>query len=159
VVALDSTCSKVAGCGPGSPQGRWLAADLAANHTLCTLAVWHHPAFSSAVDGGIPGAMPLWSAVVAGGADLVLNGHRHHYERFAPMDAGGASDPARGAREIVVGTGGNDLEGFGPPAAGSEVRVASFGVLELRLSLTAYSFRLIGIDGSVLDQGNGSCHS
>ena len=159
VVALDSNCSKIAGCGASSPQGRWLAADLAANHTLCTLAFWHHPAFSSAPGGGIPGSQPLWNTSVAGGVDLVLNGHRHQYERFAAMAAGGSSNPARGAREIVVGTGGNDLETFGPAVESSEVRLSTFGVLQLTLSATGYTFRFVGIDGSVLDQGNGACHT
>jgi hypothetical protein len=159
VVALDSTCDKIGGCGRSSPQGRWLAADLAANPTLCTLAIWHHPAFSSARGGGIPGSEPLWNTVVAGGVDLVLNGHRHQYERFAAMGARGSSDPARGAREIVVGTGGNDLEAFGPAVTGSEMRLSTFGVLELTLSATDYTFRFVGIEGSVLDQGNGACHT
>jgi hypothetical protein len=159
VVALDSNCPKVGGCEPSSPQGRWLAADLAANRTLCTLAIWHHPAFSSAPSGGIPGSQPLWNSVVAAGVDLVLNGHRHHYERFTAMDPGGSSDAARGAREIVVGTGGNDLEAFGQAVLGSDVRLSTFGVLELTLSATGYTFRFVGIDGSILDQGNGACHT
>ena len=97
--------------------------------------------------------------VVAGGVDLVLNGHRHQYERFAAIGAGGSSNPARGAREIVVGTGGKDLEAFGAAVPGSEVRLSTFGVLELTLSATEYSFRFVGIDGSVLDQGHGVCHA
>ena len=156
VVALDSTCAKV-GCGPTSAQGRWLAGDLAKDTSLCTLALWHHPAFSSAVDGGIPGSLPLWTAAVAGGVDLVLNGHRHQYERFSPLDANGTSAPAGGTREIVVGTGGNDIEAFGATAPGSEVRIGAFGVLELTLGATGYSFRQLGTDGSVLDQGSGTC--
>lgn len=159
VVALDSNCDQVSGCGRSSPQGRWLAADLSANPTLCALAIWHHPAFSSARGGGIPESEPLWSTVVAGGVDLVLNGHRHQYERFAAIGAGGSSNPARGAREIVVGTGGKDLEAFGAAVTGSEVRLSTFGVLELTLSATEYSFRFVGTDGSVLDQGDGVCHA
>jgi hypothetical protein len=110
------------------------------------------------VDGGIPGSLPLWTAAVAGGVDLVLNGHRHQYERFAPMDASGSVAPAGGTREIVVGTGGNDIEAFGASARGSEVRIGAFGVLELTLGAAGYSFRQLGIDGTVLDQGSGSCH-
>ena len=159
VLALDSTCANNGGCGPASPQGRWLAADLSASGAQCTLAIWHHPAFSSASAGGSVGSLPLWRAVVEGGADLVLNGHRHHYERFAAMDAAGSSDPASGAREIVVGTGGNDIEPFGAVEPTSQVRVQAFGVLELTLSATGYAFRFVGIDGALLDQGDGSCHA
>jgi Calcineurin-like phosphoesterase len=159
VVALDSNCDQVGGCGPSSPQGDWLAADLAANPTLCTLALWHHPAFSSARGGGIDGSKPLWNMAVAGGVDLVLNGHRHQYERIAALGTRGSADPARGTREIVVGTGGNDLETFGPAIIGSEVRLATFGVLELTLAATGYTFRFVGIDGSTLDQGNGACQT
>jgi len=158
VVALDSTCSKMGGCGPGSPEGRSLAAALAAHPSRCMLAYWHHPAFSSALAGGVPGSAPLWASAVDGGVDLVLNGHRHQYERFATLDAAGTPTPSGGARELVVGTGGNDLEAFGPPQPGSEVRVAAFGVLQLVLSGSGYGFRLVGIDGSILDQGSGTCH-
>ena len=126
IVALDANCNKIGGCGSGSPEQRWLAGDLASNTAACTLAMWHQPAFSSSVPGDVPGSLPLWQAVVAGGADLVLNGHRHQYERFAAMGAAGTAS-ATGAREIVVGTGGDDLEAFGAVKATSEARVQAFG--------------------------------
>jgi hypothetical protein len=158
IVALDANCNKIGGCGSGSPEQRWLAGDLAANTAPCTLAMWHQPAFSSSVPGDVPGSLPLWQAVVAGGADLVLNGHRHHYERFTTMGATGAPS-AGGARQIVVGTGGDDLEAFGAVKATSEARVQAFGVLQLQLTPTGYTFRFMGIDGMVLDQGSGTCHA
>lgn len=159
IVALDANCNKIGGCGSGSLQQRWLAGDLAANPAPCTLAFWHQPAFSSSVPGDVPGSLPLWQAVIAGGADLVLNGHRHQYERFTTMDATGAPSPAAGAREIVVGTGGDDLEAFGAIKPTSEARVQAFGVLQLQLGQTGYTFRFVGIDGTVLDQGSGTCHA
>jgi hypothetical protein len=107
----------------------------------------------------VPGSFPLWQAAVAGGVDLVLNGHRHQYERFTTMDAAGAPTAAAGAREIVVGTGGDDLEAFGPVKPTSEARVLAFGVLELQLGSTGYTFRFVGIDGIVLDHGSGTCHA
>jgi hypothetical protein len=158
VVALDANCSKIGGCGPSSAEGAWLAADLASSRAACTLAVWHQPAFSSASQGGLTASLPLWRAVVQGGADLVLNGHRHQYERFTTMDADGQPDPTAGVREIVVGTGGEDLESFGAINPTSEARAQSFGVLQLHLGTTGYTFRFVGINGTVLDQGSGTCH-
>jgi hypothetical protein len=158
VVALDANCGKIGGCSSTSPEGRWLAADLTANRAVCTLAFWHQPAFSSAQSGGVAASMPLWQAAVAGGVDLILNGHRHLYERFAPADASGRPDSS-GAREIVVGTGGEDLEAFGAASPSSEVRLSAFGVLQLTLTPAAYTFRFVDISGHVGDQGGGSCHS
>jgi hypothetical protein len=100
----------------------------------------------------------LWQAVVKGGAELVLNGHRHLYERFTPMDAAGAADTATGAREIVVGTGGEDLEAFGAIKPTSQARAQSFGVLQLQLGPAGYTLRFVGLTGTVLDQGSGTCH-
>ena len=120
--------------------------------------MWHQPAFSSSVPGDVPGSLPLWQAVVAGGADVVLNGHRHQYERFTTMDAAGAPNAA-GTREIVVGTGGDDLEAFGAIKPTSEARVQAFGVLQLQLGPTGYTLRFVGTDGVVLDQADGTCHA
>jgi len=94
---------------------------------------------------------------VRGGADLVLNGHRHQYERFARMDATGAAAPTTGTREIVVGTGGEDLEPFGAIAPTSEAHSQTFGVLDLELAATSYSFRFVDVNGALLDHGAGTC--
>jgi hypothetical protein len=120
--------------------------------------MWHQPAFSSSQPGGVANVLPLWEAVVKGGAELVLNGHRHHYERFTSMDAGGAADAATGVREIVVGTGGEDLETFGAIKPTSQARAQSFGVLELQLGSAGYTFRFVDLDGTVVDEGSGTCH-
>ncbi len=90
--------------------------------------------------------------------ELVLNGHRHLYERFATMNAAGGPDSVTGAREIVVGTGGDNMDAFGTLEPTSQARAVSFGVLQLQLGPSGYTFRFIGINGTVLDQGSGSCH-
>ena len=103
VVVLNSNCADVGGCGPGSRQLRWLAADLAAHPRACTLAYWHHPRFSSGLHGDDATYDAFWRTLYAAGADLVLAGHDHDYERFAPQDADGQADPEHGIREFVVG--------------------------------------------------------
>src|SRR5215204_3745350 len=113
MVALNSMCEKVGGCGATSPMVTWLTRDLAANPRTCTLAYFHHPVFSSGpLSGGVNSKMkPSWQVLYAAKADVVLNGHLHNYERFAPQTPGGAADP-EGIREFVVGTGGYSLNTF-----------------------------------------------
>src|SRR6185437_10164083 len=120
-----------------SAQGQWLQADLAANAgTKCTLAMWHHPLFTSGLNGDSADMRDFWQLLYAGGADVVLNGHDHDYERFAPQDPNGRPDAARGIREFVVGTGGGVLRPFVTLHANSEARVAQiFGVLKDRKSV------------------------
>lgn len=151
VVALDSNCEANGGCGPGSPQGRWLAADLAGSSARCTLAYWHHPRYSSgSVHGDSPSVDGLWSALAAAGGDVVLAGHDHEYERFGVLD---------GMRSFVVGTGGASRYGFGPPRPGSEVRDSStFGVLELTLEPQSYRWRFVPVAGGrFTDSGEARC--
>jgi hypothetical protein len=159
-IALNSNCAQVGGCDESSPQGRWLAADLAAHPGGCTLAYWHHPRFSSGGAGDDPITQGLWNLLYAGGADLILNGHDHDYERFAPQDPQGNADPARGIREFVVGTGGKDLEQFATLRPNSEVRGnGAFGVLRLTLRPGSYDWQLLTIgDSSFGDSGSGTCH-
>ena len=85
-MVLDSDCTPVGGCGPATDQGRWLASDLAASTARCTLAIWHHPRFSSGDHGNDRSVAPFWTALYDAGADVVVNGHDHDYERFAPQD-------------------------------------------------------------------------
>ena len=107
IVALNSMCQNVGGCGATSPMVTWLKGDLATNPSSCTLAYWHHPVFSSGAEhGNNPKMIPSWDALYAAGADVVLSGHDHDYERFAPQTSSGVADPDRGIREFVVGTGG-----------------------------------------------------
>ena len=121
---LDSTCVDAGGCGPDTDQGRWLAAELDANPTDCTLAIWHHPRFSTGYHGPTLAVEPFWDALYAAGADLVVNGHDHDYERFVPLDPAGNPDPDRGIRQIVAGTGGAALRPFEEEDPNSEVRDA-----------------------------------
>lgn len=160
VYALNSNCAKVGGCGPGSPQEQWLKADLAANPRSCVVAYWHHPLFSSGAHGNNGSTRALWEALYAAGAELVLSGHDHDYERFAPQRPNGSADPATGIREFVVGTGGASLRSFGTVRPNSEVRDASTaGVLRLALGATGYSWRFIPVTGGAFkDSGSGTCH-
>ena len=159
VVALNSNCAAVGGCDAGSAQERWLRADLAAHPSHCTLAYWHHPRYSSGRHGSDSSYVAFWQALVDADADLVLVGHDHDYERFAPQDAGGRRDLERGIREFVVGTGGKNLRQFTRVSPNSEARDAtSLGVLELTLGANAYEWRFRAAVGSFTDSGSASCH-
>jgi len=158
VIVLDSDCTFV-GCLPDSSQGRWLQADLDASKATCTLAVWHHPRFSSGEHGNDATVWPFWDALYRADADVVVNGHDHDYERFGPQDPAGREDKARGLREFVVGTGGAVLRGFTTVAAHSEVRLANtLGVIRFVLHPTSYEWSFIETSGEVADSGNGACH-
>jgi hypothetical protein len=159
VVALNSNCSAVGGCGTGSPQEQWLRADLAANPAACTLAYWHHPRFSSGVHGSDSTYTAFWQALYEANADVVVVGHDHDYERFAPQTASGALDLARGIRQFVAGSGGKEVRAFGTIRANSEVRDASsLGVLELTLGSSGYEWRYRPAVGSFTDSGSAGCH-
>ncbi len=159
LIALNSNCTYV-GCGAGSPQERWLKADMAAHPNRCTLAYWHHPRFNSGYTGNAPSTGPLWQDLYTGGADVVLNGHSHEYERFAPQTPSAQADPTRGIREFVVGTGGEDHHALGTVQPNSQVRnIDTFGVLRLTLSATSYSWNFVSeAGGAFTDSGNQSCH-
>ena len=126
-------------------------------HT-CQLVAWHHPRWSSGKHGSEPFADPLWQASVTGGADVVLNGHDHSYERFAPLDAAGATAGGT-TREFVVGTGGAGHYGFETPLPGSEVRIEDvFGVLRVELQPSGYAWSFHSTDDAILDEGTSTCH-
>jgi hypothetical protein len=149
------------GCQAGSEQERWLRADLAASKTRCTLAYMHHPRFSSGnTHGGSAAVEPLWRALHEHGAELVLAGHEHDYERFAPLTPTGGLDVARGVRQFVVGTGGKGLRGLAAPHPHTESRQnTAFGVLHLRLRDGSYEWRFVAQPGSVFaDEGSTACH-
>jgi acid phosphatase type 7 len=160
VVALNSECSSVGGCQPGSAQETWLRADLAAHPAACTLAYWHKPRFSS---GGLHPSnaafQPLWQALYDAQADVVLSGHAHDYERFAPQAPNGAPDDVRGIRQFVVGTGGRNLQVLGTLQPNSEVRQnTSFGVLKLVLHPTSYDWQFLPTAGGTFtDSGSRAC--
>ena len=159
MVALNSMCEKVGGCGATSPMVEWLERDLAANPRTCTLAYFHHPLFSSGSSSrGNSKMKPTWEALYAARADVVLNGHVHNYERFAPQTPSGVANPAQGIREFVVGTGGYSLNRFKTTVANSQVRDANNdGILKLTLHPTSYDWQFVAVDGRTTDSGTGSC--
>jgi hypothetical protein len=158
IISLNSNCDEIGGCGRSSPQGRWLEADLDANGFSCTLAFWHHPRFSSGEHGNETDVRDLWAILDEHEADVVLAGHDHDYERFAPQDADGRAN-LNGIRSFVVGTGGRSLRSFSTTAANSQVRSSSsYGVLELTLDPTSYSWRFRPVAGSSFtDSGSATC--
>jgi acid phosphatase type 7 len=162
IIVLNSECSAVGGCGPGSLQEQWLRQDLVSHPAKCTLAYWHKPLFSSgAAHGNDPEVKPLWDTLYAANAEVVINGHDHDYERFAPQDPSGKLDPQRGIREFVVGTGGkNSHRSFASPRPNSEVRQAdTFGVLKLTLHSASYDWEFVPEAGKTFtDSGSGTCH-
>lgn len=159
VVVLNSNCV-IVGCGPGSPQLTWLATDLAAHPVACTLAIWHHPLFSSGFHRDDSAVAPFWAVLSTAHADLVINGHDHDYERFAPQDQTGRFDPILGLREIVVGTGGAPLRAFGAVQPNREAADAtSHGVIVLTLHTAGYDWRFVPVAGKTFtDSGSATCH-
>jgi hypothetical protein len=157
IISLNSEVDYAA----GSAQEKWLRADLAANKTACTLAYWHHPLFSTGQHGNIPRSQAFWNALYEYGADVILNGHDHTYQRFAPQSPGGKAEPNRGIREFVVGTGGAGLYPFPTNLPTLEVRNnTTFGVLKLTLHATSYNWEFVPIAGQTFtDSGSGNCVS
>ncbi len=159
IVSLNSNCVAIGGCGAGSPQEQWLRSDLAANNADCTLAYWHHPRFSSGFHGNDPTTAAFWEALYADGADLILAGHEHSYERFAPQSPSAEHDPTFGIRQFVVGTGGVPLRGFGSALDTSQVRDSSaLGVLKLVLHSSGYDWEFLAEAGKTFqDTGSENC--
>ncbi len=150
VVVLNSNCGLAGGCEDGSPQQRWLEQDLAEHPAACTLAYWHHPRWSSGLHGSDATVAPLWRTLARAGADVVLAGHDHHYERFAPID---------GIRSFVVGTGGRSHYPVLRRLPESR-RYAwrSYGVLRLTLRPDGYDWRFLAVPGSPFrDRGSADC--
>jgi len=136
IIKLNGKCKDVGGCQAGSSEEQWSRQDLQSHPAACTLAYWHEPRFSSgAAHGNDLDFIAFWQDLYSARATIVLNGHDHDYERFAPQDPDGKADPARGIREFVVGTGGNHERIFAAsPEPNSEVRMTGmFGVLKLTL--------------------------
>ena len=161
IISLDSNLAPAA----HAAQLDWLRADLAAHPAHCTLAYWHHPLYSSGGHGSVPKMRDAWKLLYDAGAELVLSGHDHDYERFAPQDADGRLDPARGIRQFVVGTGGAYPTPFLLTVAHSEVRDSNrTGVLRLQLYAGGYgwefveSTRLSSFGIAPPDRGSAACH-
>jgi len=160
IVALDSNCGDVDGCEASSPQGQWLEADLAANSKPCTLAYFHHPRFSSGIVGIDEDLLDFWQILYAHGADVILTGHDHAYERFARMNPNGVAEPLRGIRSFISGSGGTGLHGADEAEPNSEIRdpETTFGVLRLVLEPTSYGWQFMGAGpGTFTDSGSESC--
>jgi hypothetical protein len=156
VVSLNSNIA----ADTASPQAQWLRADLAAHPATCVLAYWHHPLFSSGSNGNIQRMDAIWRILYSFGADVVISGHDHDFERFAPQTADAEPDLSRGIREFVVGTGGGSLHAFRSVVQpNSEVRNAdTFGVLKLTLHSTSYDWQFIPIAGQTFrDSGSATC--
>ena len=160
IIVLNSECEPAGGCGFGSPQEKWLKQDLQAHPAACTLAYWHKPLFSSGGKHGNDAEVKaFWQDLYSAHAALILTGHDHDYERFAPQDPEGKADPAHGIREFVVGTGGKNHRGFGKIEPTSEVHNAdTFGVLKLTLHAKSYDWEFIAEAGKTFrDSGSGAC--
>ncbi|HEV7364697.1 MAG TPA: metallophosphoesterase [Gemmatimonadales bacterium] len=142
-----------------SAEGPWLKADLAANRAKCTLAYWHQPLFTSgAVHPPATKMRPLFTILYNAGAEIVLSGHNHQYERFAPQNPTGAADPTKGIVQFVAGTGGEGTYAFRSPMRNSQARYRGFGVLRLELRLGGYTYSFIPVSGGFKDTGSGPCH-
>jgi PKD repeat protein len=165
VIVLNTGTEKASYIAAGSAQEQWLRAELASHPQQCVLAMFHHPAFSTI--GGRdtiayrPETKPLWDALYQYGADLILNGHDHAYQRFGPMTPDGTADAAYGIRQITIGTGGGEgLYGFGAITHNVEVRDnQTLGVLKLTLRSGSYDWRFVPVAGKTFtDSGTGTCH-
>ena len=164
LIALNSMCVRVGGCGAGSAQEQWLRGDLAANSTAaCTIAYWHHPLFNSGPDGNYNddpqnNTIALWQALFEAGADVAVTSHSHTYQRFGPQDAAAVAN-ALGLREFIVGTGGASLGTFGPTQPNLDTRDnTKFGVLRLVLKASGYDWSFVSETGATSDPGSGTCH-
>lgn len=155
VVVLNSNLPTKA----GSPQEQWLRTMLDANPDRCTIAIWHHPRFYS---GGVrSGSRPLWQALYASGAEIIVNAHQRNYERFALQSPDGVADPSHGIQQFIVGTGGISHGSFGATAPNSLVRDrTSYGVIKFTLSAGSYTWEFIPAAGSSFqDSGSGVCRT
>lgn len=160
IVVLNSNCWEIGGCQPGSDQYEWLRSTLAsAPSNSCRIVTMHHPRWSSYSKYNTPSYLiPMLELVEAGGTDLLLTGHSHHYERFAPQTTDGRRNDDRGYRQITVGTGGIDLRTPDTVAANSLVRLSTHGALQLTLRQDSYDLAFVGVDGAgVLDRSSGTC--
>jgi acid phosphatase type 7 len=156
IISLNGNVSMKA----GSAQANWLKQDLDASRALCTLAYWHQPLFTSSTHGYDATSLNAWQLLYDHGAEVVLNGHDHWFERFAPQDPSGRRDDARGIRQFTVGTGGYALYDLVRLQPNSEVHGSAHGVLKLTLRGDSYDWQFIPIAGaSFTDSGTGTCHA
>jgi acid phosphatase type 7 len=160
LVGLNSNCAEVGGCRSGSAQELWLRTDLAATTRSCVAAFWHHPRYSSGYGGNTTATADLYADLYAAGADVLLSGHSHDYERFAPQNNASHADPDHGIRQFVVGTGGAFFTGFGGIKSNSQTRQNSVpGALRLLLHRASYTWSFQPVAGRTYsDTGGATCH-
>jgi acid phosphatase type 7 len=162
IIAINSNCDRISGgCGTDSPQERWLEADLAAHSNACTLAMWHHGRFSSGHEGDNTIMQAMWKDLVDADAEILLSGHSHDYERFAPQDANGNLDTSNGVRQFIVGTGGAFFTGLGTSFDDNSQahQNDTYGILKLTLRPGAYDWQFVPEAGkSYTDSGTTACH-
>ncbi len=161
IIVLNSECHRV-GCEFDSEDGaqvEWLEADLEASGARCTIALWHHPRWSSGRYSNDPEYDTFWRVLYEHDVEIVLNGHEHLYERFEPMDPDGDVDEARGIQQFTVGTGGANLRGFRDLQAHSAVRGSEHGVLQFELRSDGYAWNFVAVEGAnFTDAGSATCH-
>jgi hypothetical protein len=166
VVVLNSNCDQVGGCGWFSAQGRWLRADLASNPASCTVASFHHPLYTSSV-ADTTTVRPFWDMLYGAGADVILSGHAHYYERFAPLRPNGTLDKTYGIREFIAGTGGQSPDSpmrlpradYSKKDSEKSPGVTAYGILKLDLYESSYAWEFLPIEGETFtDSGSGQCH-
>jgi hypothetical protein len=174
VIILNSECPQIGGCATDSPQGQWLQSDLAANTAPCAVAMWHRPVLTAGPHANDEsGILPLWQLLYDGGVDLVVNGHDHNYQRYAPLNRNANGVDAAGMRLIISGTGGRNQTDIDPARAavtpGLEVWAdtpndadghdASYGVLKLTLHASSYDWEFVPVAGQTFtDSGTTPCH-
>src|SRR5215204_357830 len=163
IVVLNSNCDYVS-CNSTSAQATWLQNDLVTQPTQCTLAYMHHPLYATGTGGLEPRVKPLWQILYNNGADVILNGHDHRYERLARIDPNDNPDPNHGIRPLIAGTGGDPGSGTSDTnEPNSQLKIfGKAGVLRMSLNDTSYSWKFVAVDGTangnVMDSGTESCH-
>ena len=158
VLGLNSNCAYVGGCQTGSAQEKWLRSNLYNNRSKkCTLALWHHPRFSSGEHGDNPEMADLWETLQDYDAEFVLAGHDHAYERFLPMNSDGTGGGSDTMPSWVVGGGGKSLYRIAHSRPNSAGYSLSFGVLKLDLYSKGYKWRYYPASGGSTDNGTGYC--
>jgi hypothetical protein len=162
IVAINSNCDRISGgCGVGSAEETWLRNDLAAHPSACSIAMWHHARWSSGHDGDNTFMQPMWQDLYDAGVEILLSGHSHDYERFAPQNANGQLDNAAGIRQFVVGSGGAFWTGLGTSfdANSQAHQNNTYGVLQLTLRSGAYDWQFLPEAGKTYsDSGTTACH-
>lgn len=161
IFGLNSSCSKVGFCGPNSPQYAFVADAIAQQPDKCRLVVWHQPRFTSSQNyDGLKNMGDLYTLLYEAGADILVVGNSHHYERFEPLNPEGQPDPQNGIANFTIGTGGAPYTEFGEPLPGSAVRNnQSRGVVKFTLTDDSYSWEFLNVEGNLDDSGTLPCHN